>query len=289
MTSSQISFPPVPKDTFLAATALHGRGNIYIRLGDQLEHLLEGLLTAGPKTIGQGSRSFETQVRPALLTILQYVEELTNEQILEAVRSRPELKYALRLPLNSPGVSLNALCEYHQALFAEPARRQLFQEMLERLAEFGLANPTNAELLDARRVLATVCAVSQLDEATRAMYQALEALVVADAEWLRKITRPTWYDRYNRSSRLAATSFSDLHWNARAQEILGDIQYLLQAVDQRHSPQLAALVEIQRIRQILQEQILICIDETAPILNYERMITECNICTPFSKAQDVYR
>ncbi len=287
MSSPQPSFPPVPEDTFLAATALYGKGNIYLRLGDALEQLLNGLLPTSPKTQSQGKRFLETHVHPALLTIFQYVEELTNEQILEAVRSRLELKYALHLPLNSPGTSLNTLCEFHQSFFADPEQQQFLQSLLDRVVDFGLVKPSHGEQLEARRILATICTLSQLDDVTKAMHQALEALAVADAEWLRKITRPYWYDRYNRYNRLTATSFSDPRWNTRAQEILGDIQYLLQAIDQRQSPQLTSLPEIQHIKKILQEQFLICIDENDPNLNPERMVTECNLCTMISEAESI--
>ena len=42
MILAQTTSPPVPEDTFLAATAQYGKGNIYLRLGDRLEELLDG-------------------------------------------------------------------------------------------------------------------------------------------------------------------------------------------------------------------------------------------------------
>ena len=285
MVTQQTNIPSIPEDTYLAATALYGKGNIYLKMGDQMEQLLSGLQPI-PGSPAEAKQAFEMHIQPALLTIIQYIEELTNVQMLEAVRSRFDLKYALHLPLNSPGTSLGTLCEFHQALFANPARQQFLQSLLDRAVDLGLVN-AQGERLEARQVLATICAVSQLDEVTKAMHQALEALVVVDPEWLRKITRPYWYDRYNRCSRLATTSFSDTRWNERTQEILGDMQYLLQAIERRNSPELAALPEIHQIKQIIQEQVLTCIDETDPTLSQERMVTECNLCTLITEAQQV--
>ena len=285
MIAQQTNIPPLPEETYLAATALYGRGNIYLRMGDQLEQLLGGLQPDADYP-AKGMQTFEAQIQPALLTIIQYIEELTNVQMLEAVRSRYDLKYALHLPLNSPGTTLGTLCAFHQALFVNPARQQFLQSLLDRAVDFGLVS-TQGEPLEARQILATICAVSQLDEVTKAMHQALEALVVVDPEWLRKITRPYWYDRYNRCSRLETTSFSNSRWHERTQEILGDIQYLLQAIEQRDSPQLTALPEIHQIKQILQEQVLTCIDETDPTLGQERMVTDCNLCTLITEAQQV--
>lgn len=285
MAAQQTNIPPIPEETYLAATALYGKGNIYLKMGDQMEQLLSDLQPI-PGDPAKEKQTFEAHIRPALLTIIQYIEELTNVQMLEAVRSRFDLKYALHLPLNSPGTALSTLCEFHQVLFADPARQQFLQSLLDRAANLGLVS-AQGERLEARQVLATICAVSQLDEVIKAMYQALEALAVVDPEWLRKITRPYWYDRYNRCSRLATTSFSDTRWHERTQEILGDIQYLLQAIERRSSPELAALPEIHQIKQILQEQILTCIDETDPTLGQERMVTDCNLCTLITEAQQV--
>jgi len=285
MAVQQTNIPPIPEETYLAATALYGKGNIYLKMGDQMEQLLSGL-QPNPDYPAKGEQTLEAHIRPALLTIIQYIEELTNVQMLEAVRSRFDLKYALHLALNSPGTALSTLCEFHQALFADPARQQFLQNLLDRAVDFGLVS-AQGERLEARQVLATICAVSQRDEVTKAMHQALEALAVVDPEWLRKIMRPYWYDRYNRCSRLATTSFSDTRWHERTQEILGDIQYLLQAIEQRNSPQLAALPEINQIKQILQEQVLTCIDETDPTLGQERMVTDCNLCTLITEAQQV--
>lgn len=279
MAATQNFLPPIPEDTFLAASALYGKGNIYLQLGDALELLIGELLPE------ESSATYRAHILPALLTIIQYVEGLTNEQVLEAVRTRLDLRYALHLPLNSPAMALDSLCEFHQTLYTNPTQQQRLQSLLNRLVDFGLVKPVAHKLPNARQVLARVCIISQLSEVTRAMYEALEALAVADPEWLRQIMRPTWYDRYNRGSRLAARSFSGDRWNARAQEILGDIQYLLQAVQQRNSTKLAELPEVQHIKQILQEQYLICIDEADATLIQERMVEECNLCKLISEAQ----
>lgn len=279
--TTQTSLPPIPEDTFLAASALYGKGNIYLQLGDALELLVGELL---PETT---NASYRAHILPALLTIIQYVEGLTNDQVLEAVRTRLDLRYALHLPLNSPGMSLDTLCEFHQTLYTNPTQQQRLQNLLNRLVDFGLVRTVAGEQPQARHILSRVCIISQLSEVTRAMYEALETLAVADPEWLRQIMRPTWYDRYNRSSRLAARSFSGERWNARAQELLGDIQYLLQAVQRRNSTKLAELPEVRYIKQILQEQYLTCIDEADATLSQERMVTECNLCKLISETQYV--
>ena len=73
-----------------------------------------------------------------MLTIFQFAEELTNQQMVDALRSRLDLKYALHLPVNYHRFEPSALCEFRRQLFADAAFQQIFQKLLDRTAEFGL-------------------------------------------------------------------------------------------------------------------------------------------------------
>lgn len=272
MSSHHTPFPPVPEDTFLAATALYGKGNLYIKLGDALEEQVGGQLLA------EANATFKSHILPALLTVFQYLEELSNDQVLEAVRNRLDLKYALRLPMNIPGMTQKTLCEYHQAQFMNADHQRILQTLLDRLVEDGYLSQGKGQPLFAHQVLAAICTMCQLDEVTKAMHQALETLAVTHPEWLRKIALPYWYDRYNRGRRHAAISFFDPKWNTRALEIVGDIQYLLGVIDRLPDPLLADLPEIKRIRQIMEGQLLVCLREPGQRECFQRMVNKCNGC-----------
>ena len=272
MILAQTSFPPIPDDTFLAATAQYGKGNLYIRLGDGLEGLVGGQL------LTEANATFKSHILPALLTVFQYLEELTNDQVLEAVRNRLDLKYALRLPMNIPGLTQKTLCEYHQAQFMEEAHQRILQTLLDRLVEDGSLSQGEGRPLIARQVLTAICTMCQLDEVTKAMHQALETLAVMHPEWLREIALPYWYDRYNRGRRRATISFFDPKWNTNALEIAGDMQYLLKVIDLLSDPLLADLPEIKRIRQIMGEQFLVCLREPDQRGCFQRRVKKCNGC-----------
>jgi hypothetical protein len=276
MALPQHPFPPVPESTFLAATALYGKGNLYIRLGDCMDELLGGQLPA------DNSATFKSHILPALLTVFQYLEELTNDQVLDAVRNRLDLKYILRLPMTAPTMTPKNICEYHRAQFMQPEHQRIMQILLDRLAEDSYLSQEDGQPLTADKVLATICTMCQLDEVTKAMHQALETLAVVHPEWLRQITLPYWYDRYNRGSRLTPLSYSDPKWNARAIEVVGDIKYLLQAIDQLSDPLVADLPEIKRIRQIMGEQFLVCLYEPEQRGCFQRMVKKCNGCNLIS-------
>lgn len=272
MASPQTSLPRVPEDTFLAATALYGKGNLYIRLGDALEDLVDGQLSV------ETNATFNTHIFPALLTIFQYLEELSSDQVLEAVRNRLDLKYALRLQMNAPTMTLKTLCNYHQTQFMEAEHQRILQTLLDRLVEEGYLCQGDGQPISAVQVLATICTMCQLDEVTKAMHRALETLAVMCPEWLRQITLPYWYDRYNRGNRRAAFSYLDQNWNTRAIEIVGDIKYLLEAINQLPDPQLADIPEINHIRQIMGEQFLACLYEPDQRDCFQRRVKKCNGC-----------
>ena len=264
------TFSPIPEETSLAANALYGKGNLYIKLGDALDDLLCGQLST--------EAIFRTHTFPALLTVFQYLEELTSEQVLDAVRNRLDLKYALRLPVNGPGISLKTLCEYHRIQFMEQEHQDIIQILLDYLAKEGHLSQESEQRLMAHQVLTTICTMCQLNEVTKSMHQALETLAIMHPEWLLQITLPTWYDRYNRGSRKVVISFTDSKWNTRTLEIINDIQYLLEAIDRLPDSTMGELPEIKRIRQIMGKQFLTCLYEPDQRGCFQRMVKKCNGC-----------
>ena len=63
--------------------------------------------------------------RLALVTLLQYVEDLTDRQAAEAVRTRLDWKYLLGLELTDPGFDASVLVEFRQRLLAQGAEVNL--------------------------------------------------------------------------------------------------------------------------------------------------------------------
>lgn len=253
MSSRLITYPAIPQDTLQAASSLYGKGNVYLKLGDHLDELLLDLIPPDMKPCRIRSKSLTTTLRYAMLTIFQFTEELADQQILEALRNRVELKYAVHLPMNSPRYDSGALCEFRQELFADPVGREIFQRLLNRLVDFGFFAPVQDRPMDALQLLTTVCMVNLLDEVIEAMHRVLESLACTDPDWLRQIALPYWYERYRRGRRWPRVSFSSEKWNTRLQQIAADIQYLLGEIDKSHDQSLVSLQEIQKIRWIWKE------------------------------------
>ena len=120
---------PVPNETIRVARAAFPQGNIYIRLRDELGVLFsdEDFATLFP-TRGQPA---EAPWRLAMVTIMQYVEDLSDRSAADAVRSRIDWKYALSLELTDPGFDSSVLCEFRARLVSGNAEQLLLDKLLE--------------------------------------------------------------------------------------------------------------------------------------------------------------
>src|SRR5437868_9235409 len=113
----------VPETTRQIAQAAFPKGNLYMKMRDEL-----GVLFADPQFADlfppQGQPA-EAPWRLALVTILQFAENLPDRQAADAVRSRIDWKYALGLDLGDPGFDFSVLCEFRARLLAGEAPQRL--------------------------------------------------------------------------------------------------------------------------------------------------------------------
>jgi hypothetical protein len=272
-----IPFPPIPEDTAAAAKTLFGKGNVYVRLGEHIDDLLSPLRLVESEVLPQ--RFAQTNLLHAMLVAFQYAEELTDRQMLEALRKRVDLKYALHLPLNIPGLHPNVLCQCRNHLRTDLASRQHFQILLDGLATFGLLKANRERPVLALEVVDEVCAGNRLELALDTMLHALETLAATNVEWLRRVAKPHWYVRYSRSARIAFWPGSTEKWKTMTMEIGADIHYLLGQIDQSDLPTIAFLQEAQLLRRVWEEQFEVYTDEATNTLVVHWRPTLCASCT----------
>ena len=112
--------PEIPEETVRIAQAVLPKGNVWMRMRDELGKLYEDEDFADlfPRR-GQGA---EAPWRLALVTIVQYGEGLTDRQAADAVRTRIDWKYVLSLELTDSGFDFSVLCEFRARLLAEASR-----------------------------------------------------------------------------------------------------------------------------------------------------------------------
>jgi transposase len=134
--------PPVPEETARVAHAVFPRGNVVMQLRDALGAIYtdEAFADLFP-THGQPALA---PWRLALVTVLQFMEHLTDRQAAEAVCDRLAWKYALSLELTDPGFDHSVLSEFRSRLVAGNAERRLLDLLLERCREGGWRNRRRA-------------------------------------------------------------------------------------------------------------------------------------------------
>jgi transposase len=76
--------------------------------------------------------------RLALVSVMQFAENLSDRQAADAVRSRIDWKYALSLELTDEGFDFSVLSEFRQRLLDHEAGERLLEMMLEHFKQAGL-------------------------------------------------------------------------------------------------------------------------------------------------------
>ncbi len=184
----------VPAETSRVARAAFPKGNAYLTLRDELGTLFtdEDFADLYPE-VGQPAAA---PWRLALITVLQFAENLTDRQTADAVRARLDWKYALSLNLEDAGFDFSVLSEFRSRLLDGSAEERLLDRMLDLFKERGLVKARGRQRTDSTHVLAAVRELNRLELVGETMLHALNALTEAAPEWLRSVVPPEWADRY---------------------------------------------------------------------------------------------
>ncbi len=91
----------VPELTAQVAQAAFPKGNIYLQLRDELGSIYKDELFS--ELYAHDGQPAISPWRLALVTVVQFAENLPDRQAADAVRSRIDLKYLLGLELTDPG------------------------------------------------------------------------------------------------------------------------------------------------------------------------------------------
>jgi transposase len=187
-------WPEVPEQTAAVARAAFPKGTLSMRVRDELPGLF---------TDGQFASAFGVRGKPgispgqlALVTVLQFVENLTDRQAADAVRGRIDWKYALSLELTDPGFDHTVLTGFRQRLIDHGLEEKVLDLLLARLAELGMVKAGGRQRTDSTHVLAAVRAVNRLEFLAETLRAALEALSAAAPDWLATHIDAQWVQRY---------------------------------------------------------------------------------------------
>jgi transposase len=247
----------VPELTRLVAKAALPDGNIFIKMRDELGPIFnDEEFTALYPAIGQPA---ESPARLALVTVMQFVENLTDRQAAEAVRDRVSWKYVLGLELTDPGFHYSVLSEFRQRLIAGSAERILLDKLLERCAARGLLKGKKKQRTDSTHVLAAIRTLTLLELGGETMRRTLDDVARVAPAWLQEHMQPEWVKRYGRRFDSYQLPKSKKKRLELATNIGQDGYYLLTAASQESTPkEIRTIPIIEIMRTIWIQQFYWC-------------------------------
>lgn len=239
----------VPGQTARVARAIYPEGNQVMRMLDVL-HLAVADSDYADLFPARGQPA-ESPACLALVTLLQFMEGLTDRQAAEAVRTRIDWKYLLGLELTDPGFDHTVLSEFRSRLLSHGAERRLFDAVIELAKARGLVQAGGRQRSDSTHILGKVRTLTRYELVAETLRHALDCLSEVAPSWLRAHITPDWVDRYG----LRTSEFRLPKGAARRKEwvtTLGtDGMSLLDALTTQDAPAgLRGLPALETLRQV---------------------------------------
>ncbi|MBA2679466.1 MAG: transposase, partial [Ktedonobacteraceae bacterium] len=184
----------VPMQTALIARAAFPNGNIYLQMRDVLGTIYEDDLFAAAY-----SQEGQPALHPwqlALVTVMQFAENLTDRQAADAVRARLDWKYALNLEITDVGFHYSALCEFRARLLQGNLEQVLLERLLTLCADHGWLKQRGRQRTDSTHVVGAVKALNIIELVGETLRHALNVLAVVVPDWLRTQVPIAWFERY---------------------------------------------------------------------------------------------
>ena len=240
---------PVPPETARVARAAYPKGNIYMKMRDVLGSIYtdEDFQDLFPKD-GQPA---EAPWRLALITVMQFVENLPDRQAADAVRGRIDWRYLLGLDLTDAGFDASVLSEFRARLIDQHAEQLLLEKMLTLFQQKGWLKARGRQRTDSTHVLAKIRALNRVLCVWETMCAALNSLAVAAPDWLRAHSHPAWVERYGPRSEDSRLPVGEGGRQVLAEEIGQQGRELLDALFNPAAPEwLRQMPAIEILRQV---------------------------------------
>jgi transposase len=240
---------PVPEETVRIARAAFRKGNPLLKLRDELDAIFADadFTDLFPKLGRPGLPPW----RLALVTLLQFRENLPDRQAAEAVRGRIDWKYLLGLELIDPGFDHSVLGEFRSRLLTGSAEERLLHKLLEACQARGLLKARGRQRTDATHVLASIRVLNRLELLGETLRAALNELAAAAPDWLRGAAPRAWYERYARRVEDGRLPRAAAEREAYARAVGEDGFALLDRLDEPATPEgLRSLPAVEVLRRV---------------------------------------
>src|SRR5689334_24110293 len=240
---------PVPEATARVARGAFRKGNPLLKLRDELGVIFrdEDFADLFPELGQPGLPPW----RLALVTVLQFRENLPDRQAAEAVRARIDWKHLLGLELDDPGFDHSVLCEFRARLLEGGAEERLLHKLLEACQARGLLKARGRQRSDTTHVLAAIRTLNRLELVGETLRAALNELATVAPDWLRAAAPKAWYERYALRVEDGRLPRSAAEREAYARTVGEDGFALLDRLDEPTTPEeLRGLPKVLILRQV---------------------------------------
>lgn len=239
----------IPTLTVMTAQAAFPKGNNYLRMRDEM-----GILFQDADFIdlySQRGQPAESPWRLAMVTLLQFMEDLTDREAADAVRGRIDWKYVLGLELNDQGFDYSILSEFRTRLLRGKAEAKLFDALLDWCKKQGYLKAGGQQRTDSTYIIAAVASLHRLELVGQALYRVLDLLAQVAPDWLQQQAPKEWYERY----RYPITDYRLPKAEAERQElaemIACDGAFLLRQIYREDTPEfLRTVPAVEALRRI---------------------------------------
>jgi transposase len=221
-------WPEVPADTARVAKSAFRKGALAIRARDELGAWYDDARFA--TAYGARGKPGISPAQLAMVTVLQFTENLTDRQAADAVRGRLDWKYCLGLALVDEGFDFSVLSEFRARLLAGSLDLAILDLLLERLKELGLVSAGGRQRTDSTHVLGRIRDLNRLELAGESVRAALEALAAAAPGWLAGVIDGSWQQVYGQRIDDIRLPASETRRKALAVQYGKDGYHLLAAV-----------------------------------------------------------
>jgi len=200
----------------------------------------------------------ESNGRPAIdpvllcgVTLLQFMEKVSDRRAAEQVSYHLGWKYALDLELPYEGFHPTVLVYFRDRLEENQAERILFDGIVDLLMELGLIKRGGKQRIDSTHILGYVKEMSRLECATETVRLALEELAEEVVDSQRPEVWEGLWVLYVQSE--VGWRLTKAERDSRYRQCGQDMKVLVEWVDNKH-PKLAELESVKLLRRVFEEQ-----------------------------------
>ncbi|MEL7224325.1 MAG: IS1182 family transposase [Cyanobacteria bacterium J06576_12] len=244
----------IPEETAHIAHLAFPKGSVVMWLRDELGSLYTDEVWSALYPSSQGQPAWSAW-RLALITVMQYIEDLSDTQAAQAVRGRIDWKYALSLSLSDAGIDASVLSEFRTRLVSAGCEEQLLEPLLIRCREQGWLAAGGSARSDSTHVIGSVRALHHLELIGETLRSSLNAIAAVAPHWLQAQSEAAWFERYG--NRVENSQFPKAKEKRQviAEQMGKDGHVLLAAVFAEESPEyLRLLPAVEVLRQVWVQQ-----------------------------------